>query len=192
MSRLFLNRDEYDNIYIHLDNNHGGQNIPGHLILRCLIGIKEKWMKPIKKFNNNKIIEYECWNEEKHHKNSYEYKQFQKLNIIVPKYETKYKGKIHLYMYNYNGSASWYFITYMIYAFGSNIKRYNKICYGQNLKFGTINRKSQLVLHGLSNTCSGDHNSISIDYKNIRINCPTEQMFSCSVKKKDWNRFWIE
>jgi hypothetical protein len=132
MSRLFLNRDSYKNIYIHLDNNHGGQNIPVHLILRCLVGNHEKWMKPIIRLENNKFYEYNCWNEDEHRKNSWEYKMFKKLNIEVPKYETKYKGKIHLYMHNCNGSASWYFITYMIYAFGLNIKNYTKKCYGQN------------------------------------------------------------
>jgi hypothetical protein len=192
MLRLFTNRDSYDNIHIHLDNNHGGQNIPVHLILRCLVGKHEKWMKPIIRINNNKLIKYNCWNEEKHSKKSWEYKQYKKLKIEQPKYNTKYKGFIHLYINTFNGSAAWYFITYMIYAFGKNIKRYKKKCFGQNLKFGKISKNSQLILHGMSNTCSGDHNSVSINYKNIIINCPTAQIFSCSVKNGDYNRFWTQ
>ena len=45
MDRLIKNRDKYKSIHFHLDNNGGGDNIPGHLILRCLVGKKEKWMK---------------------------------------------------------------------------------------------------------------------------------------------------
>jgi len=191
MLRLFTNRDSYNDIHIHLDNNRGGKNIPVHLILRCLVGKHEKWMKPIIRFINNKFITYDCWNEENFEKNSWVYKQFRKLNIEPPKYVTKYNGNIHLYIHHYNGSSAWYFITYMIYAFSSNIIRYNKKCFGQNLKFGKID-KSKLTLHGLSSTCSGDHNLISENYKGIIITCPTDKIYSCSVKKKDWNRFWTQ
>ena len=45
MTRLFANRDNYKTIHIHLDNNGGGDLVPVHLILRCLCGKKEKWMK---------------------------------------------------------------------------------------------------------------------------------------------------
>ena len=46
-------------------------------------------------------------------------------------------------MSSVNGSSAYYFITYIIYAFG------------QNIKFGTIDKNSQLVLHGNSATSSG-------------------------------------
>jgi hypothetical protein len=186
--RLFANRDKYKSIYFHLDNNSGGDNVPVHLILRCLTGKKEKWMKNIKKMLTNKnIIEWNCWNEDKKGVNNYELVQMLNLGDI-PVYDNKYQGKIHLYMSNDNGSAAWYFITYLIYAFGSEIKRYNV----KNKKVGTISKDSQLILHGTSNTTSGDGNTVNILYKNINIYCPTEQYLSCSIIKKDWCRFWTE
>lgn len=186
--RLFANRDKYKNIHFHLDNNGGGDNVPVHLILRCLTSKKEKWMNNIKKMLPNKnIIEWDCWNEDKIDVNNNELVQMLNLGNI-PLYDNKYHGKIHLHMTTNNSSATWYFITYLIYAFGSKIKRYNV----KNIKFGTISKNSQLILHGTSNTTSGDGNTINISYKNINIICPTEQYISCSIKEKDWCRFWTE
>ena len=89
-----------------------------------------------------------------------------------------------------NGSATWFFITYLIYAFANKIKRYSKKCFGKIIKYGSINSK-KLFLLGHSGTTSGDGNAITIKYKNININCPTEQFISSSIKKYDWNRYWI-
>jgi len=187
LMRLFINRDKYKSMHFHLDHNGGGDNIPGHLIVRCLVGKKEKWMKNIQKIDiGNKITNWDCWNEDK--EGVYNYKRVQILELgDIPKYETRYTGKIHLHMSSQNGSAAWYFITYMIYAFGSNIKRYSKKYYGQNLKFGTIDKDSQLVLHGHSATCSGDGNPLTV---NKLITVPTHQFLDNTIKKKDWNRFW--
>ena len=91
-----------------------------------------------------------------------------------------------------NGSSVWYFITYLIYAFGGKINRYEKKCYGQTIKFGNLEQDSQLILKGHSGTTSGDGNVIQLNYNNIKITCPTEQFTSCSIKKLDWNRYWIE
>jgi hypothetical protein len=193
ISRLIKNRDKYNNIHFHLDNNGGGDLVPVHLIIRCLVGTKEKWMKNIKKILMDKtILEWDCWNEE--NKNSPNYKTVNKLNLdTLPNYQSKYNGKIYLHMDKQNGSATWFFITYLIYAFGGKINRYHKKCYGKVLKFGNlVNKNSQLIIKGHSGTTSGDGNSISIKYKNIYLNCPTEQFLSCSVKENDWNRFWIE
>ena len=64
---------------------------------------------------------------------------------------------------------------------------------GQTIKFGNLEKKSQLILKGQSGTSSGDGNAISINYfNNIQISCPTQQFISCSIKKYDWNRFWTE
>jgi hypothetical protein len=94
-------------------------------------------------------------------------------------------------MSDINGSSSWFFITYLIYAFGNNIIRFNKKCHGRNLKFEMVN-SNQLKLKGISSTTSGDGNSIYVKYKNIEICCPTEQFISCFIKNCDWNRFWIQ
>jgi hypothetical protein len=186
--RLFSNRDMYKNIHFHLDNNGGGDLVPVHLILRCLTGKKEKWMKNIKKIQTNQnIVEWDCWNEDKKGINNYE--RVQMLNLgNIPIYDNKYNGKIHLHMNSNNVSAAWYFITYLIYVFGLEIKRYNY----KNIKFGTISKNSQIILHGISGTTSGDGNTINIQYKDISIICPTEQFISCSIKEKDWCRFWTE
>ena len=96
-------------------------------------------------------------------------------------------------MNRYNGSGAWYTITYLIYAFGSKIKRFTKECYGKTLKFGTISRKnSQLILHGISSTCSGDGNATPINFNGITISCPTIQFHSRSFDEQDWNRIWME
>ena len=191
LDRLIKFRDKYTSIHFHLDNNVGGDIIPAHIILRCLIGKKEMWMKNIKKILLNKeILEWNCWKEEDI--NSPNRKLVNKINLkILPNYETKYNGKIYLYMNKQNSSAVWFFITYIIYGFNEKINRYKKNCYGQIIKYGSIT-SNQLKLIGHSGTTSGDGNSIKIKYKNINIICPTEQFLSCSIKKYDWNRFWIE
>lgn len=191
LDRLIKNRDKYKEIHFHLDNNGGGDIVPAHLILRCLIGQKEKWMKNIKKIlKNGEIKEWDCWKEEE--KNSPNIKTVKKINLdILPNYETKYKGKIFLYMSKENGSASWFFITYLIYGFTNTITRFSKKCYGQTIKYGTI-KSNQLKLIGHSGTTSGDGNSIKIKYNNIEILCPTEQFISSSIHKNDWNRYWIK
>jgi len=154
IDRLIKNRDKYKTIHFHLDNNDGGDIVPAHLILRCLV---------VKKL---------------------------KLDHL-PNYDTKYNGKIFLHMYKQNRSSAWFFITYLIYSFSNKIERYSKKCYGQTIKYGKI-KSDQLILISHSGTTSGDGNSISVKYNNIEIQCPTQQFISCSIKKKDWNRFWIE
>jgi hypothetical protein len=90
-----------------------------------------------------------------------------------------------------NGSAAWFFITYLIYSFSTKIYRFSKKCYGKTIKYGKI-ESNQLILLGHSGTTSGDGNSVTIKYdNNINIDCPTQQFISCSIKKYDWNRFWI-
>jgi len=191
LDRLIKNRDDYSSIHFHLDNNGGGDIVPAHLILRCLVGKKESWMKNIKKMVSSKrIIEWDCWKEET--KDRPNYNVIEKLNLnTLPDYDTKYNGKIYVYMDKKNGSAAWFFITYLIYAFSKKIKRFSKKCYGQTINFGSIN-SSQLKLIGHSGTTSGDGDIKSVKYKNIKILCPTEQFISSSIKNSDYNRFWIE
>ena len=191
IDRLIKNRDKYSIIHFHLDNNGGGDIVPVHIILRCLIGKKEKWMKNIKKIKKNKkILEWNCWKEE--NKESPNYETVKKLNLDnLPNYDTKYSGKIYLHMNKQNVSSAWFFITYLIYSFSNKINRYSHKCYGQIIKYGTI-ESDKLILLGHSGTTSGDGNTISIKKNNIEIICPTEQFISCSIKKYDWNRFWIE
>jgi len=191
MDRLIKNRDKYKTIHFHLNNNTGGDIVPAHIIIRCLVGRKERWMKNIKKILENKqVLEWNCWEEE--NENSPNNDVVRKFNLDnLPNYESKYNGKIYLHMNTKNGSATWFFITYLIYSFANKIKRYSKKCYGQNIKYGTI-ESDNLILLGHSDTSSGDGNDVSIKFNNIEIKCPTEQFVSCSIKKYDWNRFWRE
>jgi hypothetical protein len=190
MDRLIKNRDKYKTIHFHLNNNRGGDIVPAHIIIRCLVGGKEKCMKCIKKIIENKeVFEWNCWEEE--NVNSPNYEVVKKLNLDnFPNYNSKYNGKIYLHMDKQNGSAAWFFITYLIYAFANKINRFFKKCYGQNIKYGTI-ESNNLILLGHSATTSGDGNPVEIKCGNIKIKVPTEQFISCSIKKTDWNRFWI-
>ena len=243
IDRLIENRDKYKEIHFHLDNNGGGDIVPAHIILRCLLGIlnpsdlrpsasgqrskdslnlfegmsspkdlrqsasgmsnpsrtksveREKWMKKIAKIIKDGYIlsfeEWDCWAEE--NKDSPNCDVVKKLNLnVLSKYNTKYNGKIYLHMNKQNGSAVWFFITYLIYSFSTKIHRFSKKCYGRTIKYGKI-ESDQLILLGHSGTTSGDGNSITIKYDNhINIECPTQQFISCSIKKYDWNRFWTE
>jgi len=191
MDRLIKNRDKYKTIHFYLNNNRGGDIVPAHIIIRCLVGGKEKCMKCIKKILQNKeIFEWDCWKEE--NVNSPNYLVVKKLNLDnLPNYDSKYKGKIYLHINKENSSAAWFFITYLIYAFANKINRFSKKCYGQNIKYGEI-ESNNLILLGHSGTTSGDGNSVEIKYGNIKIEAPTEQFISCSIKKCDWNRFWIQ
>jgi len=191
IDRLIKNRDKYRTIHFYLNNNSGGDIVPAHIIIRCLVGKKENWMKNIKKIlKNKKILEWDCWKEE--NKDSPNYDVIKKLNLDnLPNYNSKYNGKIYLHMNKQNSSSAWFFITYLIYSFSNKINRYSNKCYGQIIKYGTI-ESDKLILLGHSGTTSGDGNSVSIKNNNIEILCPTEQFISCSIKKYDWNRFWIE
>ena len=191
MDRLIKNRDKYKTIHFHLNNNTGGDIVPAHIIIKCLVGRRERWMKNIKKILENKqVLEWDCWEEK--NENSPNNEVVKKLNLDnLLNYDSKYNGKIYLHMNTQNCSATWFFITYLIYAFANKIKRYSKKCYGQNIKYGTI-ESDNLILLGHSDTTSGDGNNVSIKFNNIVIKCPTEQFVSCSIKKYDWNRFWRE
>jgi hypothetical protein len=62
IKRLFLHRDEYDDIHFHLDDNSGGDDTPGQLIVWCLVGQRESWMKPVTKILKNKTeITWDVW-----------------------------------------------------------------------------------------------------------------------------------
>lgn len=192
LMRLFINRNKYKSIHIHFENNGGGDSSPGQLLVKCLIGNnKEEWMKDVKKIDKNKITEWDSWME--YENKTCNYERIQLLNLdFIPSYTTKYTGKIHLYMNYICASATWYTITYLIYGFASKIKRYTKECYSKTLKFGTISKDSQLVLHGRSSTCSGDGNCTRTTFNDIFINCPTLQFYNRSFDEIDWSRFWLE
>jgi len=168
IDRLIKNRDKYKSIHFHLENNTGGDIVPAHIIIRCLVGKREKWMKNIIKILQNKeIFEWNCWEEE--NINSPNYQVVKKLNLDnFPNYDTKYSGKIYLHMNKENSSAAWFFITYLIYAFANKISRFSKKCYGQNIKYGKI-KSNSLILLGHSGTTSGDGNSVELKYGNGAI-----------------------
>jgi hypothetical protein len=190
LTKLYTNRDKYDTIHINLMNNGGGSVIPGELLVKCLLGSsREPWMKTVRKIDKNGIHEWDIWS----NADSPNQNQFKLLNLdLVPIFDTKYMGKIHLYMNELNTSAAWYTITYLIYGFGNKIKRYNKKCYGYKLKLGKIPTNSNLILHGRSSTCSGDGNSTLNKFSDIFIQCPTMQFYNRSFDIIDWNRYWLE
>ena len=198
LMRLFIHRNEYKSIHIHLENNRGGDSAPIQLLIKCLLGnTREEWMKNVKNITRengkNIINEWNSWNEYEKRIGNYDRIQLLDLNF-VPIYDTKYSHKIHLYMNESSASSSWYLITYLIYAFGLKIERFENECYGKILEFGTISKDSQLVLHGRSGTCSGDGNckKIKTNLEDITIICPTLQFYNRSFDEIDWSRFWID
>jgi hypothetical protein len=230
LKRLFLHRDEYEDIHFHLDGNGGGDNTPGQLIVRCLVGPRESWMKPVTKILKNKTEitwdewsdkspeEYACGNaysegrcrspEEYACGNAYsegrcrspeEYDVVEALQLgNIPTYDTKYSGKIYVYMNPQNDNAAWFFITYLIYAFAKkqDIIRHHSSCFENTYKHGIVLPYHQLILRGKSGTTSGDGNPEPIVVRkndtNILVQCPTEQIISSSILPKDWNRYWSE
>ena len=191
IDRLVQGRDKYATIHFHLDDNTGGDIVAPHLILRCLTGKKESWMRPITKMTQTKeVYTWDCWQEERD--DSPNYSVVQQLNLDeLPQYETKYNGKIVLHMTKVNGSAAWFFITYLVYAFGGKITRFSKKCFGQTVKYGTV-ESDRFVLVGHSGTTSGDGNNQLIVKDGVCIKCPTEQFLKSSIQKMDWNRYWVD
>ena len=213
IKRLFLHRDEYDDIHFHLDNDCGGDNTPGQraftpsttnlvgdlwspdkfgqLIVQCLVGPRESWMKPVTKIMKNKTeFTWDEWSEgSPESPANYD---------TIPTYNTKYAGKIYVYMNPQNGSAAWFFITYLVYAFAKkqDIIRHKSSCFGNTYKHGTVLPNHQLFLRGMSGTASGDGNAEPVIVRgnkmNILVYCPTEQFISSSILPEDWNRYWSE
>jgi len=198
IKRLFLHRDEYDDIHFHLDSN-GGDDTPGQLIMWCLVGPRESWMKPVTKILKNKTeITWDVWSESDP-ENPMNHDTVQALELgNIPTYDTKYSGKIYVYMNPQNDSAAWFFITYLIYAFAKkqDIIRHQSSCFENTYKHGIVLPYHQLILRGKSGTTSGDGNPEPIVVRkndtNILVQCPTEQIISSSILPKDWNRYWSE
>jgi len=190
IDRLIRGRDKYKTIHFHLDNNTGGDIVPAHIILRCLTGRKEPWMKSITKMTQNETYTWDCWREES--EDSPNYTVVQKLNLAeLPSYDTKYSGKVMLHTTKDNGSAAWFFVTYLIYAFAEKITRFSKKCYGQTVKYGKVHASERFQLVGHSGTTSGDGNNKLIVKEGVVIKCPTDQFIASSIKPNDWNRFWV-
>lgn len=200
IKRMMHRRDDFRTMHIHVEGNGGGDNVGPHLIVRCLVGPRERWMKPItKRLANGKSFTWDGWKEDDPNSPS-NYDVVQQLRLgPIPQYKTKYPGKIYVHFDEQSGSASWYLITYMVYAFGGNdVKRFDRTFLGKKYKFGRLERRpqSQLVLVGQrSGTTSGDGNSKLVKSKggllgDLKFSCPEEQFVDCSIQPNDWNRFW--
>lgn len=192
LSRLFQHRDRYKEIHIHLNNNAGGQLVPVYFIVKCLCGSKRlTWMRPQTAYNEkDNIVEWDPWVPEE------DGQAITALGIPLvdidafTKYKTKYSGKIYIHMSPLNGSACFFLITYLVYAFGT-ARRYTRECFGKQLKFGTGD-STQLKLLGTSNTTSGDGNTIRVKCEGVEVDIPQQQFLKGSINPIDWNRFWTE
>ena len=80
----------------------------------------------------------------------------------------------------------------------TNISKILKKHYPLSISLNQINTLSHFWIdsHDLSKFLSIRFNIdgmiLNGQYKNIVISCPIEQFISCSIKKMDWNRYWIE
>ena len=210
--RLIKYRDDYKSLHFHL--YEGGDIVVVTFILLCLCGKREKWMKKFKEldtyyYHENNITgkktliikESDPWNF-LNLKNSYEYTRFRELMINNDKYclyKNKYSGKIILYVNYLTASASWYLTTYLIYSFAEKIIRKTIKINGIFVKIGYV-ISNQIEIIGFSSTSSGDAlESSNINEKIFKlfgekfsISVPTKFFLEESIKKIDYNRFWIQ
>jgi hypothetical protein len=192
LSRLFQYRDTFKEIHIHLNNNLGGQVETGSYIMRCLCGGREDWMKSqtsvSSDIHSSRVVK-NLWVDDE--VMAYMKQVGLTLSDVanLREYKTKYPGRIILHMSQNNFSAVFYFVTCMVYAFGSP-RRFTRECYGEQLKFGTASN-NQLILKGICNTCSGDGNTERVTIAGIPVLMPTLQDLDGPIELDDWNRFWI-
>jgi hypothetical protein len=201
LSRLIQTRDTHEEIHIHLNGNFGGQIHPVNVILLCLCGGREKWMKnQVAMQGIDDQAEWDPW------EITGDVMRPLGMTLIDMQCMEKlrrYRGKITVHMFPSNGSATFFLISYLVYAFGKP-RRFTRECYGEQLK-GTGERSSevkfgngdseQLTLLGTSGTTSGDGNDqvVTLDEaRGIRARIPQQQFLTGSINSLDWNRFWTE
>jgi hypothetical protein len=210
--RLIKYRDNYKSLNFYLYG--GGELIIATFILLSLCGKREQWMKKFKEldsyyYHENDITgektlmikETDPWNFLES-KNSYDYLRFRELIINNDKYslkKNKYIGKIILNVNYLTTSAAWYLTTYLIYSFAKKIIRKTIKINGIFVKIGYV-ISNQIEIIGFSSTSSGDslespnkNNKIfKLFGKNFTIRAPTKFFLEDSIKKIDYNRFWIQ
>jgi len=200
ISRLCKVRNSYSTLHFHLDRNGGGNLIPVHLIMLCLCGGRQRWMTEYEVVEYNKTgntaRKWDPWTPWDPTNNDYKTYLNLDLNITdLLSHTEKYKGKIVIHMDTSNGSATWFFITYLIYVFASRVERFVQYVHGIPIKCGRV-RGQHIELHGCSSTTGGDGNAI---HKKFRLDgttvtgwFPTQANRRRPVLERDWNRFWIE
>lgn len=209
LHRLIRTRDQHSTLHFHI--HEGGDLTVVHLLLRCLCGIKEPWMKRSVLYDSQRYhednathkrtllpIEYDPWTP--WDSASRDYPLFQTLfhEKEYRPYTEKYTGAIILYVNLKSASAAWYLITYLIYAFATHITRESTTVYGIPIKIGRI-KGNKLHIHGYSSTTSGDQlgdqadtlKQFTLSGKEFTIKAPTQAFTESSVKKIDFNRFWL-
>lgn len=194
INRLLQVRDKYSTLHFHLENNTGGDLIPVHTIMRYLCGKqKEPWMKDY--FSLDSLYgsysgdPWSPWES-----TSYDNKLYKQLNIVdTPLFDKKYSGNIVLHVNELCGSSTWFFMTYMVYAFASYAERKTMYLHGVPIRIGTP-KGGTLKINGYSSATSGDGNSIEMpalpDFP-YRVDIPTQQFIKGAVRMYDYGRFWM-
>jgi hypothetical protein len=194
LKKLWEHRDNYSTLHFHLEGNGGGDLIPVHLIMLCLCGGRQQWMTDYEVIeSDNGRRKWDPW--VPWDPNSGYFKQYKELDIDAPRYTSQYIGKIILHVDAECGSSTWFMISYIIYVFAEKIKRFTTYRNGRQIKLGRVFGR-QIELHGISNTTSGDGNSIVkeflLDGSKLKFKFPTQANISRPIDERDWNRFWIE
>jgi len=212
LNKLIKYRDRYKTLNLYL--YEGGDITISCFILLILYRKREKWMKNFKIIDTNychidnitykKTLitkEYNLWEICKKDTCKFDYCRFKQLKININKYclyKHKYKGKIILHVNYLTASSSWYLITYLIYAFAKKIIRKTININGIFVKIGYV-ISDKIEIRGFSSTTSGDslgeskyEKKIKLFGKKFNISIPTKIFLEDSVKKIDYNRFWIE
>lgn len=196
IGRLYKVRDKYKTLYFNVEDNGGGDMIPCHIILYCLCGGKQKWMKNYKTIDNDgKNVWINSWNpwcpwiNKKNDGGQHD--QFLQMNLMIPnydKYKKPYQGKIVIFSNHNSSSSTWYFITFLIYMFAKhNIKRFTT---KTGVKVGKV-ISDKLVICGCTDTQSGDGNAIEKKIKGVIVKVPTQETIFRPVYKYDYLRYWM-
>lgn len=193
IDRLWSTRDSLPCIHFRLEGNSGGSLTAAYLIVRCLAGPRRPWMV------DESVIEtqadgtrasrtWDPWIPEKDANQTRILKSF-KFNGRAD-YAAAYAGPITLHVDADCASATWYFITLMVYAFSETVERGRETRLGVPVKVGRC-EGGTLRIEGHSTTCSEDGNAELLPLSSLTMIVPTQVRVASSIQHRDFGRFWL-
>lgn len=199
LRKLWRSRDSFESIQFDLRGNGGGGNTVPFLITRCLAGNDRRdWMvreyaAETRVTKGKYVLERRDWDPWLPEEDSNETRILQNLNFNIrsfPSYHDPYAGNVTLIVDDECASATWWFITLMIYTFGSNVKRKSGTILGIKVKTGSF-ESSQLRLRGRASISGIDGNNVAVDCKGIQVKIPAQIRTKSNIRMGDFSRFWL-